>query len=86
MAKRNLNENKVTPAWMPVTAQPAALLVLDPSVKTQRALRPFLEESQMRWSVIRLLRSALLQAMGSMESRPAKGWEESWSVEGALSE
>ena len=39
-AKGTLWVKRTRPAWMPVMAQPAALSVLDPSVKTQSVCRP----------------------------------------------
>ena len=39
LARGTLWENMTWPAWMPVTAQPVALSVFDPLVKTQRVLR-----------------------------------------------
>ena len=44
--------NRVRPAWMPVTAQPAALPVFDPSVNMHRVFLPSLVLSQIRWLAV----------------------------------
>ena len=64
---------KTWTVWMPVMAQPAALSVLEPSVKTLSVWCPSLELSQICCWAIRDFLSALGQASGSMDSLPAKG-------------
>ena len=72
-AKGTLWVKRMRPAWMPVMAQPAALSVLELSVKTHSVCHPSFELSQICCWAMRDFLSALGQAFGLMESLPAKG-------------
>jgi len=62
---------------MPVTAQPAALSVFEPSVKTQRVSLPTLEFSHRRWLLTKDFLFGFGHASGLMNSLPANGSDES---------
>jgi len=78
LARGTLCWKTVWPAWMPVTAQPAALFVFDPSVTTTRVSRPCRVLIQIRCSATKDFRAFLPHACGSIFSLPRNGGEESW--------
>ena len=86
MAIGTLCSNRTLPAWMPVTAQPTALSVLDPSVNTHSVLRPSWVVSHTLWFAVYDMRSSLGHGFGSMLSLVAKGSDESWRWCGAFCE
>ena len=61
------------PVWMPMTAQPVALSVFKPSVKTVKVLRPSLEDSQILWLAVYDFLSSLGHTAGSMKRQPTTG-------------
>ena len=63
-AKGTLCLNRILPAWMPVTAQPAARSVFDPSVTTTKVLCPCLVLSHTRCCAMSDLLSDFGQASG----------------------
>ena len=78
LASGTLWVKTVRPAWMPVTAQPAALGVLEPSVMTTRVRRPSRVVIQILCSAMSDILSFLPHACGLIFRRPRKGRDESW--------